>query len=149
MLVLPSGNLFLWWVRSFFADEPLQLSLSNENFYLLLQVVVVSCVMTMVTVKATILVSKPLIRISLQLAEKCQSSFVFDLHQDLVDWGNQQCEACKPLRGVLKRLSSCRSPVLAIFHSLSCRTSSCLSLFLGFSSWANSVSSAFMYFIAL
>ena len=52
---------------------------------MLLQVVAVGFVMTMVTVEAAILVSRPLIRISLQLAKKGQGSFVLDLHQDLVD----------------------------------------------------------------
>ena len=46
--------------------------------------------------------------------------------------------------GGLECLSSRRSPVLVIFHPLSCRASSYLSLFLGFSSWASSVSFAFV-----
>ena len=54
-LVLLSGNLFLWWVHSFLVDEPLQLSLSDKSFYLLLQVVAVSCVMTVITVKTAVL----------------------------------------------------------------------------------------------
>ena len=53
-----------------------------------------------------------------------------------------------PVRGV-DRQSSLLSLVLAIFQPLSYRASSCLSLFLGFSSRANSASSAFMYLVAL
>ena len=72
---------------------------------MLLQVVAVGFVMTMVTVEAAILVSRPLIRISLQLARKGQGSFVLDLHQDLVDQGSQQGEArelpCKGLRALV------------------------------------------------
>ena len=43
--------------------------------------------MTLITVKTIILVSGPLIGVFLQLARKCQGSFVLDLHQDLIDWG--------------------------------------------------------------
>ena len=57
--------------------------------------------MTMVTVEAAVFVSGPLIGIFLQLAEKCQGSFVFDLHQDLIDWGSQQGEVCEPPYGGL------------------------------------------------
>ena len=45
----------------------------------------------------------------------------------------------------LGRLSSLRSLVLAFFRLWSYRVSSCLSLFLGLSSRANSASSAFIY----
>ena len=65
MLVVPSRNLLLRWVYSLPADEPLQLSLPNESFNLLFQVVAVDCVMTVVTMETTVLVSRPLIRISL------------------------------------------------------------------------------------
>ena len=88
MLILLYGNLLLWQVCSFLADEPSQLSLSDKSFYLLLQVVVVGCVMTVVSVKAAVLVSGPLFGISLQFARECQCSFIFDQHQDLVDRGN-------------------------------------------------------------
>ena len=94
MLVLSSGNLFLWWVHPFLVDEPLQLPLSDKSFYLLLQVVAIGCVITVVTMKVVILVSGPLIGISLQLVGKCQGSFVFYLHQDLVNRGRQRGEAC-------------------------------------------------------
>ena len=85
MLVLPSGNLLLWWVHFFLANEPLQLSLSDKSFYLLLQIIAVGYVMTVITVEAAILVSRPFIETSFQRAGKCQGSFVFDVHQDLVD----------------------------------------------------------------
>ena len=64
MLVLPSGHLLLRWVCSLLINEPLQLSLPDESFNLLLQVIVVGCVMTVVLVEATVLISRPLIRIS-------------------------------------------------------------------------------------
>ena len=64
-LVLLSGNLFLQWVCSFLTDKPLQLSLFDKSSYLLLQVVVVGCVITVVTVEVSILVFRPLIGISL------------------------------------------------------------------------------------
>ena len=99
MLFLLTSNLLLWWVCSFLAYEPLQLPLFNKNFYLLLQVIVVRCVMVVITVKVVVLVSSPLIGVSLQLAGKCQGSFILDLHQDLVDWGIQWSEACEPPSG--------------------------------------------------
>ena len=70
-LVLPSGNLLLWQVRSFLADKPLQLSLSDKSFYLLFQVIAVNCVMIVAMVEVAVLVFGPLIGISLQLARKC------------------------------------------------------------------------------
>ena len=70
MLVLSSGNLFLWWVRSFLIDEPPQLSLSDKSFYLLLQVVIVRCIMTVITVKTAVLIFGPLTEVSLQLTRK-------------------------------------------------------------------------------
>ena len=62
-------------------------------------------------VEAAVLVSRPFIRISLQLAEKGQGFFILNLHPDLVDWGSQRGEACElPYRGlgafVLPPLSS-------------------------------------------
>ena len=90
--------------------------------------------MVVIMVEVAILVSRPLIWISLQLAREGQGSFVLNLHQDLVDWSSQQSEIREFSHGGLERLSSCRSLVLAIFHPLSYRTSSCLSLFLDFSS---------------
>ena len=88
MLVFPSGRLLLWWVRPFYADKPLQLPLPNKSFYLLLQVIIVRHIVTVITVKATVFISRPLTRVSLQLARKCQFSFILDLHQDLIDWGS-------------------------------------------------------------
>ena len=144
MLVFSSGNLLLWWVCSFLADEPLQLSLSDESFYLLLQVVTVGYVMTVVMVEVAVLVSRPFIRISLQLARKCHGSFILDLHQDLVDRGSQRGEACEPLCGGFG------VPILpSVFGPLSCRASSYLSLFLGFLSRASTASFEFMYFVSL
>ena len=69
-LVFPSGSLFLGWIRSLLADKPLQLSLSDKGFNLLLQVVAVSDVMAMISMEAVIFVPRPFIRISLQLAGK-------------------------------------------------------------------------------
>ena len=68
------------WVHPLLADEPLQLSLSDKGFNLVLQIVTVSCVMAVITVESAILVSRPLIRVSIQLAEKGQGSFVLNLH---------------------------------------------------------------------
>ena len=119
------------------------------SFYLLLQVITVDYVMTVVTMEAVVLVFGSLIGISLQLAGKCQGSFVFDLHQT---WSIGAISGVKLVNlpvGGLERLSSHRSLVLAILHPLFCRMFSCLSLFLGFSSRASSASSAFMYLVAL
>ena len=69
--------------------------------------------MTVVIVKATVLISGPFIGVSLQLARECQGFFVLDFHQDLVDWGSQWGEACEPPCGRL------RAPVLPPFSSLS------------------------------
>ena len=80
MLILLSGSLLLRWIRSLLVDESLQLSLPDKGFNLLLQVIAVSGVMAVITVEAAILVSRPFIRISLQLAKKGQGSFVFNLH---------------------------------------------------------------------
>ena len=44
--------------------------------------------MVVITVKAAILVYRPLIRISFQFVGKGQGSFVLNLHQDLVDLGS-------------------------------------------------------------
>ena len=66
------------WVHSLLVDEPFQLSLLNESFNLLLQVIAVGYVMIVVTVEVAVLISRPLIRISLQLAKKGQGSFVLD-----------------------------------------------------------------------
>ena len=76
--------------------------------------------MIVVTVEAAILVSRPLIGISLQLAEKCQGSFIFDLHQDLVDWGNQWGETCEPSYGGFRApiLPSVSSPYCLLFPVL-------------------------------
>ena len=83
------------WVHFLPVDKPLQLSLLDESFNLLLQVVAVGRVMTVVTVETIVFVSRPSIRISLQLAKKGQGSFVLDLLQDLVDRGSQRGEVCE------------------------------------------------------
>ena len=70
MLIFPSGSLLLGWIHSLLVNEPLQLSLLGKGFNLLFQVVVVNCVMVVITVETTIFISRPLIRISLQLAGK-------------------------------------------------------------------------------
>ena len=70
MLVFLSESLLLGWMHSFLADEPLQLSLPDKGFNLLLEVVVVSCVKAVITVETAIFISRSLIRISLQLAGK-------------------------------------------------------------------------------
>lgn len=149
MFVLSSRNLLLWWVRSFLTDEPQQLSMPDKSFDLLLQIIAVKCVIIMVTVKAAVPVSEPLIGVSLQVARKCQGPIVLDLHLDLVDQGNQWGEVYEPPCGGLE------APVLPPSSGpnhllpLSCRTSSCLSLFLGFSSRASYASSTFIYLVAL
>ena len=100
--------------------------------------------MIVVMIKATVLVSRPLIRVSLQLAGKCQGFFVLDS----IEAVNGVKLVNVPVGG-LEGLSSRHSPVLAIFCPLSSRTSFCLSLFMGFSSQASNMSSAFMYLVAL
>ena len=85
MLIFSSESLLLGWIRSLLANEPLQLSLPDKGFNLLLQVVAVNSVMAVITMEAAVLVSRPLIKIPLQLAEKVQGSFILDLHQNLVD----------------------------------------------------------------
>ena len=67
MLVFPSESLLLGWIHSLLADEPLQLSLLDKGFNLLLEV---SYVMDVITVETTIFISRSLIRISLQLTGK-------------------------------------------------------------------------------
>ena len=56
----------------------------------------------MVTVETTVLVSGPLARVSLQLAREHQGSFILDLHQNLINLGVQQGEACEPSGGRLR-----------------------------------------------
>ena len=89
MLVFPSGSLLLRWICPLLDDEPLQFPLPDKGFNLLLQVVAVSYVMAVITVEATVLIPRPFIKISLQLAEKDHGSFILNLHQNLVDQGSQ------------------------------------------------------------
>ena len=49
--------------------------------------------MVVITVETAVLVSRPFIRVSLQLARKGQGSFVLNLHQDLIDRDSQWGEA--------------------------------------------------------
>ena len=56
----------------------------------------------MIVVETTVLVSRPLTRVSLQLAKECRGSFVFDLHQDLINRGVQRGEACESSGGRLR-----------------------------------------------
>ena len=65
MLVFLSGDLLLWWVRPFLADESLQFSLFDKGFYMLLQVLTFRRVMTVVMVEMTVLVSGPFAGVSL------------------------------------------------------------------------------------
>ena len=70
---------------SFLADEFLQFPLPNEGLYLLLQVIAFRCVVIVISMEMTIFIPRSLTRISLQFAEECQGSFIFDLHQDLIN----------------------------------------------------------------
>ena len=89
------------WICPLLDDEPLQFPLPNKGFNLLLQVIAVSYVMAVITVEATVLIPRPFIKISLQLAEKDHGSFILNLHQNLVDQGSQWGESCKlPCKGL-------------------------------------------------
>ena len=79
MLVFSSSRWFLRLVHLFLTDEPLQLTLPDKSFYLLLKVIAVKCVITVVAVEMTVLISRSLARVSLQLASECQGSFILDL----------------------------------------------------------------------
>ena len=78
-LIIPSCSLLLWWVYPFLTDESLQFSLSDQDFNFLLQVIAFSCVVTVIPMKTTILVSGPLVGISPQLATQSQGCIVLDL----------------------------------------------------------------------
>ena len=80
MLVFFPGRLSLGLFSPFLTDEPLQLPLPIESFYLLLQVIAFRCVVAMIVVEMTALLSRPLARVSLPLARECQGSFVLNLH---------------------------------------------------------------------
>ena len=54
---------------------------------LLLQVTAVGCVVPVVLMKATILVSESFVGVSLQLSRESHCTFIFDLDQYLVDHG--------------------------------------------------------------
>ena len=57
------------WIHSLISDEFLQLPLFNKGFNLLFQVVKIDRVMTVVLMKAVILVPRAPVGISLQLSE--------------------------------------------------------------------------------
>ena len=81
---------------SFLADEFLQFPLPNEGLYLLLQVIAIRRVVTVVSVETAIFIPRPLAGITLQFSGECQASFIFDLHQDLINRGIQGGEVCEP-----------------------------------------------------
>ena len=80
MVVFFLCRCLLGLVYPFLTNEPLQLPLPDESFYLLLQVIAFGCVITVVVVKTTILIFGPLVGISLQLTKEYQGFFVLDLH---------------------------------------------------------------------
>ena len=86
----------LWgWIRFLLANEFLQFSLSDKGLDLLLQVVAISCIVTMVTVEAAIFIPKTFVGITFQLPRECQSLLVLDLHKDLSNRDGQWSEARK------------------------------------------------------
>ena len=91
-----SGLVLLGFVRSFLTNEFLQFPLPNEGLYLLVQVITFRCVVSMISVEMTIFVPGFLTGISLQFAGECHGSFIFDLHQDLINRGIQGGEVCEP-----------------------------------------------------
>ena len=74
-------------LRPFLTDEPLQLPLPDESFYLLVQVIAFERVMIVIAVETIVLVFGPLAGVSLQLPMECQGLFVLNLHQDLINQG--------------------------------------------------------------
>ena len=82
--------LVLWgWIHFLLAKELLQFSLSDKGLDLLLQVIAISCIVTMVTVEAAILIPGTFVGITLQLSRERQSLFILDLHKDLIYRGGQ------------------------------------------------------------
>ena len=63
-----------------------QLSLPDEIFNLLLQVIVVICVMPVISIEATILILIVLVWISLYLLWPFQGWVILDLHKHLIKW---------------------------------------------------------------
>ena len=95
--IVPSGVLLLReLIRSLLSDKPLQLSLFNEGFNMLFQVVTVGRVMTVVLVEAAILIFRAPVGIFLQLPGVSQGFLIFDLHHNLIYRGRKWGEACKP-----------------------------------------------------
>ena len=89
------GRLPLGLFRPFLTNEPLQLPLPDESFYLL-EIVALGCVVAVIAVETVVLVSRPFAGVSLQLAYECQGPFVLDLYQDLINRGVHRGEACDP-----------------------------------------------------
>ena len=63
----------------FLPNEPLQLSLPNKSFYLLLQVITFGHIVVVIAVEMAVLVSRSFAGVTFQLAKECQGSFVLDL----------------------------------------------------------------------
>ena len=80
MLVFSPAKRFLGLVCPFLTNEPLQLSLLDKSFYLLLQVIVVKCIMTVIAVEPIVLVSRSFARVSPQLAREWQGFCILDMH---------------------------------------------------------------------
>ena len=85
MLVFSPGGLSLGLFCPFLANEPLQLPLPDESFYLLLQIIAFGRVMAVIAVETVVLIPRPLAGISFQIARECQSPFILDLHQYLIN----------------------------------------------------------------
>ena len=136
-------------VCSSLTNEPLQLSLSYESFYLLFQIVAIGCMMSVVMVEAIVLIPWHLAGISFQFTGKHQRFFVFNLYQDLIDQGSQGGETCELPSGGL------RTSVFPPFSSPSHFSPPILPgifLFFPLSRFVlsgYSASSAFMYLVAL
>ena len=87
--IIQSGVLLLkGLIRSLIPDKFLQLPLFNKGFNLLFQVITIDCVMTVVSVKAAILVPRAPVGIPFQLFGVSQGLFVFNLHQNLIYRGS-------------------------------------------------------------
>ena len=54
--ILLSWGLLLWWICPLLTNKPLQFPLSYKSFYLLLQIVVVDCVMSVIMVEPEVLI---------------------------------------------------------------------------------------------
>ena len=70
-------------------DKPLQIPLLDEGLDLLLEVVAFESIISMVPVEAAVLVSKPIVRVTLQFVLPSQCHIVPYLHKDLIQRGVQ------------------------------------------------------------